>query len=131
MLTRKLATLVIVAAAIMLSGCGYNDIQRADEAVKAGWSEVINQYQRRADLIPNLINTVKGFAQQEQDVLTKVTEARARATGISELIGTALIFGAVPEAEADSDWERFQSILEEFRGIAQTTDTTSRHNRRA
>ncbi|MCG6876093.1 MAG: LemA family protein [Betaproteobacteria bacterium] len=79
---RKLATLALVVAAIMLSGCGYNDIQRSDEAVKAGWSEVVNQYQRRADLIPNLVNTVKGFAQQEQQVLTQVTEARARATGI-------------------------------------------------
>jgi len=81
-LIRKLATLAVIATAITLSGCGYNDIQRADEAVKAGWSEVINQYQRRADLIPNLVSTVKGFAQQEQEVLTKVTEARARATGI-------------------------------------------------
>lgn len=79
---RKLATFVLVILAISLSGCGYNDIQRADEGIKAGWSEVVNQYQRRADLIPNLVNTVKGFAQQEQDVLTKVTEARARATGI-------------------------------------------------
>jgi LemA protein len=79
---RKLATLALVVAAIMLSGCGYNDIQRSDEAVTAGWSEVVNQYQRRADLIPNLVNTVKGFAQQEQQVLTQVTEARARATGI-------------------------------------------------
>jgi len=79
---RKLAALGLLAAAILLSGCGYNDIQRADESVKAGWSEVINQYQRRADLIPNLVNTVKGFARQEQEVLTKVTEARARATGI-------------------------------------------------
>ncbi len=79
---RKLATLILVLSAISLSGCGYNDIQRADEGIKAGWSEVVNQYQRRADLIPNLVNTVKGFAQQEQDVLTKVTEARARATGV-------------------------------------------------
>lgn len=82
MLMRKFSTLALVALAMALSGCGYNDIQRSDEAVKAGWSEVINQYQRRADLIPNLVNTVKGFAQQEQEVLTKVTEARARATGI-------------------------------------------------
>jgi len=82
MFLRRLATLVLAAAALALSGCGYNDIQRADEAVKAGWSEVINQYQRRADLIPNLVNTVKGFAQQEQEVLTRVTEARARATGV-------------------------------------------------
>ena len=79
---RKLTAILLAAAAVTLSGCGYNDIQRADEATKAGWSEVINQYQRRADLIPNLVSTVKGFAQQEQEVLTKVTEARARATGI-------------------------------------------------
>jgi len=82
MLKRTLALVLLVAAAAGFSGCGYNDIQRQDEAVKAGWSEVINQYQRRADLIPNLVNTVKGFAQQEQEVLTKVTEARARATSV-------------------------------------------------
>ncbi len=82
MLKRTLATALFIAAVGGLSGCGYNDIQRQDEAVKAGWSEVVNQYQRRADLIPNLVNTVKGFAQQEQQVLTQVTEARARATGI-------------------------------------------------
>jgi LemA protein len=79
---RKLMAMVLAASALTLSGCGYNDIQRADEATKAAWSEVISQYQRRADLIPNLVNTVKGFAQQEQTVLTQVTEARARATSI-------------------------------------------------
>lgn len=61
-----------------LAGCGYNDFQRRDETVKAAWSEVINQYQRRADLIPNLVATVKGYAQQEQEVLVRVTEARAK-----------------------------------------------------
>ena len=61
-----------------LSGCGYNDIQRSDESTKSAWAEVTNQYQRRADLIPNLVNTVKGYAQQEKDVLTQVTEARSR-----------------------------------------------------
>lgn len=61
-----------------LSGCGYNTIQQKDEAVKAGWSEVLNQYQRRADLIPNLVRTVQGYAQQERQVLTEVTNARAR-----------------------------------------------------
>ena len=61
-----------------LSGCGYNDIQRSDETTKSAWAEVTNQYQRRADLIPNLVNTVKGYAQQEKDVLTQVTEARSR-----------------------------------------------------
>lgn len=65
-----------------LSGCGYNDFQRLDETSKAAWSEVLNQYQRRADLIPNLVNTVKGEASFEQDTLTQVIEARARATAI-------------------------------------------------
>ena len=60
-----------------LAGCGYNDLQRQDEGIKAAWSEVVNQYQRRADLVPNLVNTVKGYAAQEQDVLTAVTK-RAR-----------------------------------------------------
>ena len=73
---RKLMAILVATSALMLSGCGYNEIQRADEATKAAWSEVISQYQRRADLIPNLVNTVKGFAQQEQTVLTQVTEAR-------------------------------------------------------
>ena len=67
---------------LLLSGCGYNTIQTQDEAVKAAWSEVVNQYQRRADLIPNLVNTVKGYAAQEERVLVGVTEARARATSI-------------------------------------------------
>lgn len=71
----------IVALAILvlnLNGCGYNTMQAQDEQIKAGWSEVVNQYQRRADLIPNLVNTVKGYAAHEKDVLTQVTEARAR-----------------------------------------------------
>jgi LemA protein len=63
---------------LLLSGCGYNAIQQKDEAVKAGWSEVLNQYKRRADLIPNLVKTVQGYAQQERQVLTEVTNARAR-----------------------------------------------------
>ncbi len=71
------ALLVILLAAV-LSGCGYNDFQTKDEQIKADWSEVLNQYQRRFDLIPNLVNTVKGYAQQEKDVLIGVTEARAK-----------------------------------------------------
>ena len=73
---------LIVVVSLLLGGCGYNTLQSQDEQVKAAWSEVINQYQRRADLIPNLVNTVKGFAQQEKDVLIGVTEARAKATSI-------------------------------------------------
>lgn len=76
---RQLLRLMLLAvAAISISGCGYNAIQQKDEAVKAGWSEVVNQYKRRADLIPNLVNTVQGYAQQERQVLTEVTNARAR-----------------------------------------------------
>ena len=73
---------LVLALAVANSGCGYNDLQTQDEGVTAAWSEVVNQYQRRADLIPNLVNTVKGFAAQEQKVLIGVTEARARATSI-------------------------------------------------
>ncbi|WP_372828297.1 LemA family protein [Polaromonas sp.] len=68
--------------ALLLSGCGYNDFQRLDEQTKSAWSEVLNQYQRRADLVPNIVATVKGEAAFEQDTLTKVVEARARATSI-------------------------------------------------
>ncbi len=70
--------IVLLMLSMLLSGCGYNRIQTKDEAVKAGWSEVLNQYKRRADLIPNLVNTVKGYAAHEQQVLTAVTEARAK-----------------------------------------------------
>ncbi len=69
-------------AAVLLSGCGYNTMQAQDEQVKSAWSEVLNQYQRRADLIPNLVNTVKGYAAQEQQVLLGVTEARAKVGSI-------------------------------------------------
>lgn len=73
----------IIGIALMLSGCGINNIPTFDEAVNAGWSEVQNQYKRRADLIPNLIETVKGFAAQEKDVLTEITEARTRVTNMN------------------------------------------------
>lgn len=71
-------SLMLAALAALLSGCGYNAIQQKDEAVKADWSKVLNQYKRRADLIPNLVKTVQGYAQQERQVLTDVTNARAR-----------------------------------------------------
>lgn len=77
---RVVKSLLLALAAVLLSGCGYNTIQVQDEQVTSAWSEVVNQYQRRADLIPNLVNTVKGFAAQEQAVLIGVTEARAKAT---------------------------------------------------
>ncbi len=75
---RKLFIALAAAAALLLSGCGYNDFQTRDEQVKAAWAEVLNQYQRRADLIPNLVQTVQGYAAQERDVLLGVTNARAK-----------------------------------------------------
>jgi LemA protein len=80
--SRAWGWLLAVSAVLGLSGCGYNDFQRLDEQVKASWSEVLNQYQRRADLIPNIVNTVKGETGFEQETLTKVVEARAKATSI-------------------------------------------------
>ena len=74
--------LLILTTVLALTGCGYNDFQRLDEQSKAAWSEVLNQYQRRADLIPNIVNTVKGEANFEQETLTKVVEARAKATSM-------------------------------------------------
>jgi LemA protein len=96
---------VVVLASASLSGCGYNKLQNQDEAVKAAWSEVVNQYQRRADLIPNLVAAVKGFAAQEERVLVGVTEARAKASSIQltpELINN-------PEAFA-----KFQAVQGEL-----------------
>jgi LemA protein len=79
---KKLFLTFLLASTALLTGCGYNDFQRLDEQSKAAWSEVLNQYQRRADLIPNIVNTVKGEANFEQDTLTKVVEARSKATSI-------------------------------------------------
>ncbi|HJY79392.1 MAG TPA: LemA family protein [Burkholderiales bacterium] len=98
------ATLVAV---FVLSGCGYNTIQSADEQTKAAWSEVLNQYQRRADLVPNLVETVKAFAKQEMDVLTRVTEARARVGSIQ----------ATPELVDNPEaFQRFQQAQGELTG---------------
>ena len=82
MMTMTKRWLVMMAVLLSLTGCGYNDFQRLDEATKSAWSEVLNQYQRRADLVPNIVATVKGQANFEQETLTKVVEARAKATSI-------------------------------------------------
>lgn len=79
---RKLLVAATLVGTLLLSGCGYNTMQSQDETIKASWAEVLNQYQRRADLVPNLVQTVKGFAAQEQAVLIGVTEARAKATAV-------------------------------------------------
>ena len=97
---RKLCVVLAAVMTMALGGCGYNDLQRQDEGVKAAWSEVLNQYQRRADLVPNLVNTVKGYAQQEQQVLTEVTNARAQVGSIK----------ATPELINDP--EAFQKFIQ-------------------
>jgi LemA protein len=79
---KTLRLVVLLLLAVMLSGCGYNAMQRQDEAVKGAWSEVLNQYQRRADLVPNLVNTVKGYATHEEKVFTDVADARSRVGSI-------------------------------------------------
>lgn len=89
---------------VMLSGCGYNQVQVNDEQVKSAWSEVLNQYQRRADLIPNLVATVQGYAAHEKDVLTRVTEARANVAGLKatpELINDEAAFAKFQKAQSE------------------------------
>lgn len=101
---RLLTILALLGAAVGVSGCGYNAIQAQDEQIKAAWSEVINQYQRRADLIPNLVNTVKGYAQQEQDVLLGVTNARAKVGSIQvtpELVNDPQAFAKFQQAQGE------------------------------
>ncbi|MGH8459810.1 MAG: LemA family protein [Nevskiales bacterium] len=95
---------VMVALTALLSGCGYNAMQTQDEQIKAAWAEVVNQYQRRADLVPNLVNVVKGFAQQEKDVLLGVTNARARVGGIQatpELVDDPAAFQKFIQAQGE------------------------------
>ena len=99
---RKFATLLAVLATLSLAGCGYNTLQSQDEQIKAAWSEVVNQYQRRADLVPNLVNTVKGYAAQEREVLEAVVNARSNVAGIKatpELINDPAAFQKFQQAQ--------------------------------
>ena len=106
-LKRSLGASVLLAATLSLSGCGYNEFQRLDEQTTASWSEVLSQYQRRADLIPNIVNTVKGEANFEQETLTKVVEARAKATSIN----------VTPELARDPEaLKKFQAAQGELSG---------------
>jgi LemA protein len=101
---RTLWRALALVTVVLLSGCGYNDFQRLDEQVNAAWSEVLNQYQRRADLIPNIVATVKGEANFEQETLTKVIEARARATSIQatpELVNNPEAFNKFQQAQGE------------------------------
>ncbi len=102
---RRFWTVLAALASLSLTNCGYNAIQTTDEQVKSGWSEVVNQYQRRADLVPNLVNSVKGFAQQEKDVLLGVTNARAKVGSIQ----------ATPEVLNDpAAFQKFQAAQGEL-----------------
>ncbi|MUV13846.1 LemA family protein [Lysobacter sp. HX-5-24] len=96
-----LRALLLVFVLTLLSGCGYNQIQAKDEATKAAWSEVLNQYKRRADLIPNLVNTVKGYAAQEKEVLIRVTEARAKVGQMNVNAEDAASLAAFQKAQGD------------------------------
>jgi LemA protein len=98
---KSLRWLAIILFASMLSGCGYNEFQAKDEATKSAWAEVVNQYQRRSDLIPNLVNTVKGYASHEKDTLEAVTKARSAATS----------FQITPEVLNDPQaFQKFQQV---------------------
>ncbi|KAF1054706.1 MAG: Protein LemA [Delftia tsuruhatensis] len=113
---RLLATL---AAVLALTGCGYNDFQRLDEQTKSAWSEVLNQYQRRADLVPNIVASVKGEANFEQETLTKVVEARAKATSIQatpELVNNPEAFNKFQQAQGElsSALSRLMVVAERY-----------------
>jgi LemA protein len=101
---RILAALILMLSTLVLSGCGYNTLQAQDEQIKSAWAEVLNQYQRRSDLVPNLVSTVKGFAAQEKDVLLGVTEARAKVGGLQatpELINDPTAFQKFTRAQGE------------------------------
>jgi LemA protein len=118
-LLRRAATLALLCLATLIAGCGYNDFQRLDEQVKAAWSEVLNQYQRRADLIPNIVNTVKGEANFEQETLTRVIEARSRATSIQatpELLNNPEAFNRFQQAQGEltGALSRLMAVVENY-----------------
>lgn len=101
---RTLLFRMIILSTLFLSGCGYNTLQSTDEQIKASWAEVLNQYKRRADLIPNLVNTVKGFATQEKEVLLNVTQARSQVDSIQaspDLINDTDAFAKFQKAQGD------------------------------
>ena len=116
---RRFLAAVLATLTLALSGCGYNTFQSTDEQIKASWSEVLNQYQRRADLIPNIVATVKGEASFEQETLTKVVEARARATSIQatpELINNPDAFNKFQQAQGElsSALSRLMVVVEQY-----------------
>ena len=116
---RMLMTFTVLVAALGLGGCGYNTMQAGDQQIKASWAEVVNQYQRRADLVPNLVNTVKGFAAQEQQVLLGVTNARSRVGSIQatpELVNDPAAFQKFQAAQGEltSALSRLMVVVEKY-----------------
>lgn len=116
---KTLAAWTLALTTLLLTGCGYNDFQRLDEQVKSGWAEVLNQYQRRADLIPNIVATVKGEANFEQETLTRVIEARSKATSIQatpELINDPAAFNKFQQAQGElsSALSRLMVVVEQY-----------------
>ena len=116
---RFLSFVAALLAAVLVSGCGYNAMQAQDEQIKASWAEVLNQYQRRADLIPNLVNVVKGYAEHEKEVLAKVTEARSQVGAIKatpELINDPAAFQRFMQAQAQmtSALSRLIAVAENY-----------------
>jgi LemA protein len=110
---------VVIVSALLLSGCGYNRLQAADEQINAAWAEVLNQYQRRADLVPNLVKTVKGYAAHEREVLTQVTEARARVGSLQatpELLNDPQAFARFTAAQSEmtSALSRLLAVAENY-----------------
>ncbi len=119
MINRWLTTFLAAVLALSLSGCGYNDFQRLDEQTKSAWSEVLNQYQRRADLVPNLVATVKGEASFEQETLTRVIEARAKATSVQvtpETLSNPQAFQQFQQAQGElsSALSRLMVVVERY-----------------
>ena len=115
----RFLSLLIVCVALTLSGCGYNQFQSLDEQTKSAWAEVLNQYQRRADLVPNIVATVKGEAAFEQDTLTKVVEARAKATSIQvtpETLNNPEAFDKFQKAQGElsSALSRLMVVVEQY-----------------
>jgi LemA protein len=116
---RKTLFLLTIVSTLFLSGCGYNTLQSQDEEIKATWAEVLNQYKRRADLVPNLVNVVKGYAAHEKSVLTEVTEARAKVSSIQatpELINDAQAFAKFQAAQGEmtSALSRLMVVVERY-----------------
>ncbi|EZQ10992.1 LemA family protein [Acinetobacter sp. Ver3] len=116
---KKSAVVLALSSTLLFTGCGYNTLQAKDEAVTASWSEVQNQYQRRADLVPNLVNVVKGYAKHEEQVLTEVTEARANVAGLKvdkEVLENPELFKRYQEAQSQmtSALSRLLAVTENY-----------------